>query len=78
MIAVDSVGGETLAQSANGIQKELSDELAKDFKSATGYNDPDSAYNKDLASVTSLLVKKHINYRVFTTTVILKQAKWSL
>ncbi len=78
MVAVDTAAGETLSQSVNGIQKLLDTELGKLFTSAAKYDSLDSAYNKDLISLTSFLIKNHLNYRVFTTTVILKQAKWSL
>lgn len=78
MISLDSAAGEKLAERGNEAQQnQLAQQLAPLFTNAAGYNNPNSTYHQDLQAVENFLVSQHLNYRVFTTTVIMKQARWS-
>jgi uncharacterized protein (TIGR02599 family) len=78
MISLDSAAGEKLAENGNEEQqKRLASTLAPLFTSAASYNSPTSSYHKDLNAVETFLINEHLNYRIFTTTVIMKQSRWS-
>jgi uncharacterized protein (TIGR02599 family) len=78
MVAIDSAAGERLAELGNAAQQQrLAGILAPLFTSATNYNAPNSAYRGDLQTLTNFLVAEKLNYRVFSTTVVMKQARWS-
>jgi uncharacterized protein (TIGR02599 family) len=78
MVSLDSAAGERLAESNNsGQQQRLAETLTPMFRSAAGYNNPTSTYRQELVSLQDFLVKEHLNFRVFTTTVVMKQAEWS-
>jgi uncharacterized protein (TIGR02599 family) len=78
MISLDSAAGERLAEAGNqGEQQQLSAALAPLFHQAQGYNNPSSTYYQDLTTIQNFLVGRHLNYRVFTTTIVMKQARWS-
>jgi uncharacterized protein (TIGR02599 family) len=78
MVALDSASGERLAESGNsGQQQELAGKLATLFNSAAQYNSPTSAYHRDLEDLETYLLRQKLNYRVFTTTIVMKQARWS-
>lgn len=76
MIVVDTSAGEKLAEDFI-LKDSLSNLLLGKFTDATNYDQPGSAYHNDLGAVEAFLIQKRLNYRVFTTTVIMKQARWS-
>jgi len=78
MVSLDSAAGERLAEGGNAEQQaQLGSVLAPLFRTATGYNTPNSVYRRDLQTLESFLVSQRLNYRIFTTTVLMKQARWS-
>lgn len=76
MIVVDATAGERLAEDS-GLRNELAGQLSGKFTDATNYDQPGSAYHQDVAALETFLIRRKLNYRVFTTTVIMKQARWS-
>ena len=76
LIAVDGPSGEKLAESSS-LRGEISTALNGLFTKAQGYNNAASSYKKDLGTLEAKLIEKHLNYRIYTTTVIMKQAQWS-
>lgn len=78
MVAVDSAAGERMAETGNtGLQNTVASAVGPLFTSAINYNSPNSSYNQDLRTLQQVLTQNHINYRVFTSTVMMKQARWS-
>jgi uncharacterized protein (TIGR02599 family) len=78
MVALDSAAGERLAEGGNEAQQQrLAGVLAPLFSNANGYNTPGSAYHQDLATLQNFLVAEKLNFRVFSSTVVMKQARWS-
>lgn len=78
MIALDSAAGAQLAERGNeGQQQRLAAVLAPLFSDARRVNELQSAYRENLSSVESFLREEKLNYRVFTSTVVMKQARWS-
>lgn len=77
MVVIDSVAAEKLAGDA-ALRSSLADTLSPLFEDATKYNAADSKYNEDLLTLTTFLTSKKLKHRVFTNTVIMKQARWSL
>jgi uncharacterized protein (TIGR02599 family) len=76
MIVVDTAGGEKFAED-DGLRQNVAGLLQSKFTDASNYDTPNSAYRQDMAGIESFLVQNRINYRIFTTTVIMKQARWS-
>ena len=78
MVALDSAAGERLSEGGNqSMQASLANVLAPLFHNANNYNSPSSAYRNDLQTLTTFLTSQKLNYRVFTTTIVMKQARWS-
>lgn len=78
MVSLDGAAGERLAEGGNESQQgRLASKLAPLFHSAANYNDPNSAYNNDLKELQDFLVEEKLNFRVFSTTVVMKQSRWS-
>lgn len=78
MVALDSAAGEKLAEGGNEAQQQrLAAALAPLFTSASQYNSPTSAFRADMAALEAFLVSEKLNFRLFTTTIALKQARWS-
>lgn len=70
MVAIDQPSAETLAMTSTA-SPDLLGSSGASFSSA-------SAMDSDLLTLGNYLVSQKINYRIFTTVVGLKQAKWSL
>jgi uncharacterized protein (TIGR02599 family) len=78
MVSLDSAAGERLAERDNATQQQrLAATLAPLFNNAVGYNNPNSNYRQDLNTLQDFLIREHLNFRVFTTTVVMKQSSWS-
>ncbi len=79
MVALDSAAGERLAEDGNTSQQErLAARLAPLFHTAADYNSPTSQYHRDLSALEEFLGDEKLNYRVFTSTIVLKEARWGL
>lgn len=76
MIVVDTAAAERLAEDTT-LRSSVAGALQGRFVDATGLDNPGSAYHQDLAAIQAFLVERRINYRIFSTTVIMKQARWS-
>jgi len=79
MVILDSASGEKLAENSgsSALRAGLSDQLSRGFTDASNYDSPDSQYRRDIAALEAFLIERKLNYRIFTTTVIMKQARWS-
>lgn len=78
MIALDSAAGELMSETGNQqLQADLASTLSTLFGSAVGYNNLASNYRSDLEKVESLLREKKLNYRIFTSTIVMKQGRWN-
>jgi uncharacterized protein (TIGR02599 family) len=78
MVALDNAAGERLAEGGNESQQErVAQTLGTLFTSAAQFNDSGSVYRQDLAKLEAFLTQEKLNFRVFSTTVALKQARWS-
>ena len=78
MIALDSAAGELMAETGREeLQMELASTMAGLFGNAVGYNGPSSNYRSDLEKVESYLRDNKLNYRIFTSTITMKQGRWS-
>ena len=71
MVAIDETSANRLTAADNA---DLQTELGKRF---TGSDQSASQYADDLTKLEQYLVDKRINYRIFTTNVSIKGAKWS-
>ncbi len=76
MIVVDTNAAERFAEDSS-LRSSVAGMLQGRFVDATGFDNPGSAYHQDLAAIEAFLVQQRINYRIFSTTVIMKQARWS-
>ena len=76
MVAIDEVSAKRLALLPNGITG-LNNELSQLLKQATNPN-TDIIQNKtNPNNLESYLISNHINYRIFTSNVLIRGAKWS-
>ena len=75
MVAID----ENSAKRMNtNTQNTIQSQVAAIFRTVGSTTDPTQrGYARDLKSLEDYLVRNKVNYRVFTTTVSLKSAKWS-
>ncbi|WP_256199451.1 Verru_Chthon cassette protein C [Verrucomicrobium spinosum] len=72
LVAIDQQTAEILAEgAAGGTSPNLLGSSGAGFSMA-------GSYEADLETLKTFLTSKHYNFRVFTTVVSLKQAKWSL
>ena len=71
MVAIDETSANRMTAADNA---DLQTELGKRF---TGSDQSASQYADDLTKLEQYLVDKRINYRIFTTNVSIKGAKWS-
>ena len=76
MIALDQRGGESLSSDS-----ELRDQVLQAtsglFTSAANYESDLEGTDSEPGELKQLFTQKGLNYRVFTTTIALKQARWS-
>lgn len=78
MVALDSAAGAQLAERGNEVQQQrLAAVLGPLFVDAQGINNPQSTYRQNLQTIEDFLREEKLNYRVFTSTVVMKQARWS-
>lgn len=78
MIALDERSGEYLASSANsGVLNTVMLGVGGLFKSASTYTADLEGTPTTPGALKTLLLSAKVNYRVFTTTIALRQARWS-
>ncbi len=76
MVALDGLGGEQLSRDT-ALQAEVVSMAGSLFKSASSYTKDLIGTTKEPGELISLLRKKKLNYRIFTTTIAMKQSRWS-
>jgi uncharacterized protein (TIGR02599 family) len=76
MVALDQRGGESLSSNATLRQKVL-DEASGLFTNAADYESDLEGTDSEPGKLKKLLLDNKLDYRVFTTTIALKQARWS-
>lgn len=78
MIALDERSGEFLSRKENdALRREVLSAVAGKFQNAAQFVEDLDGTSKQPGAIETLLLKKKLNYRVFTTTIALKQARWS-
>jgi len=80
MVALDQASGEFLAREENSEMRDtVLGELAGKFTSASEFqSDLNGESEEQLGGLEALLVSNNLSYRIFTTTIALKQSRWSL
>jgi len=76
MVALDQRGGESLSSNQTLRQKVL-DEASGLFTNAADYESDLEGTDSQPGKLKTLLLENKLDYRVFTTTIALKQARWS-
>jgi len=76
MIALDHRAGETLSSDSELREAVLTATSAL-FKQAAQYEKDLEGADTEPGTLEQLLVDRKLNYRVFTTTIALKQSRWS-
>jgi uncharacterized protein (TIGR02599 family) len=78
MIALDEKSGEFLSRSENNTMRgEVLTAVAGKFQNAAEFTTDLDGTPEQPGVLEALLLEKKLNYRVFTTTIALKQARWS-
>lgn len=78
MVALDERSGEFLSRSENDTMRgEVLASVALLFQTAAAYTMDLEGDEGNPGELETLLLEKKLNYRVFTTTIALKQARWS-
>lgn len=77
MIAMDQRAGETLSSNEE-LRGEILSATAGLFTNAAQFEEDLEGTADEPGTLEKLLLRNKINYRVFTTTLALKQARWSL
>ena len=78
MIALDERSGDSMASSVNSaVQSKVLQGLSGLFQSASSYTSDLEGTPDSPGALNTLLLGAKLNYRVFTTTIALKQARWS-
>ncbi|MEQ1935934.1 MAG: hypothetical protein ABL962_18925, partial [Fimbriimonadaceae bacterium] len=78
MVALDERSGEFLARKENdSMRKKVLDATSALFKSASNYASDLAGTDKKPGTLEQTLIDNKLTYRVFTTTIALRQARWS-
>jgi uncharacterized protein (TIGR02599 family) len=78
MIALDERSGEFLSRDENeSMRNEVLSTTAGLFQSAASFATDLDGTEEEPGTLEALLLEKKLTYRVFTTTIALKQARWS-
>lgn len=77
MVALDQASGDLLSSNEQ-LRKDVLGQLTSMFKTASKFTQEVDGTDSNPSDLQQLLVAKKLNYRVFTTTIALKQARWSL
>lgn len=76
MVALDHLAGQRLSENS-GLRDEVLGEVGGLFQTAANFQEDLEGTREEPSGLKSLLIQKKLNYRVFTTTLTLKQARWS-
>jgi len=77
MVAIDSRGGETLSSDSE-LRDQILQTVSGLFTQASQFESDLEGTPDDPGTLETVLLKSKINFRVFTTTIAMKQARWSL
>ena len=78
MIALDERSGEFLSSQLNStVRDSVLQGMSNLFQSATSYTSDLEGTPESAGKVKNLLLGAKLNYRVYTTTIALKQGRWS-
>jgi uncharacterized protein (TIGR02599 family) len=78
MIALDERSGEFLSRDENeSMRNEVLSTTAGLFQSAASFAADLDGTEEEPGTLEALLLENKLTYRVFTTTIALKQARWS-
>jgi uncharacterized protein (TIGR02599 family) len=78
MVALDERSGEFLAREENEtMRNEVLDTTAGLFTSAANFAEDMDGTDDQPGALEEVLFANKLNYRVFTTTIALKQGRWS-
>lgn len=78
MIALDEKSGEFLSRDENAAMRdEVLSTVSKKFQSAADFTSDLEGTPEKAGDIKLVLLEKKLNYRVFATTIALKQARWS-
>lgn len=78
MVALDERSGESFAQSINSAARdEVLSTTASLFKTAANLTSDLDGTDEEPGELEKILLEKKLNYRVFSTTIALKQSRWS-
>jgi len=78
MVALDERSGEFLARQENeSMRQKVLETAAALFKSASSYASDLAGTDNKPGTLEQTLITNKLSYRVFTTTIALKQARWS-
>jgi uncharacterized protein (TIGR02599 family) len=78
MIALDERSGDSMSSINNSeVQNKVLSGLSSLFQSASSYTSDLEGTPDTAGALKTLLLQAKLNYRVFTTTIALRQARWS-
>ena len=77
MVALDHLGGEQLSFS-DTLRQEVIGKVGELFKTASSLQKDLEGTPDQPGALKELLLQRKLNFRIFTTTIALKQARWSL
>jgi uncharacterized protein (TIGR02599 family) len=78
MVALDERSGEFLSRTENnGVRTQLMQSISQMLQTASSLTKELDGMNGTLGDLPILLVQQKLNYRIFSTTIALKQARWS-
>lgn len=78
MVALDERSGEFLSRAENdGMRNQLLQGIGQMFQSATSLTAELDGTPDKMGLLPALLLAQKLNYRIFSTTIVLKQGRWS-
>ena len=77
MVALDQMAGEQLSFS-DTLRQEVIGKVGSLFTGASNLTQDLEGTPEEPGELKTLLLQKKLNFRIFTTTIALKQARWSL
>ena len=78
MVALDERSGEILARKENDEKRgQLLSSISKMLSSASRLGEELDGVDGKVGTLPALLLKEKLNYRIFSTTIVLKQSRWS-
>lgn len=78
MVALDERSGEFLARQENSqMREQLLTGIAGKLQNASSLVEELDGSQGKVGTLVQLLLDQKLNYRIFSTTIVLKQARWS-